>query len=382
MTDTTYLQWPFLSDAQRALSGEVEAWAGAELGHPHGNDAELDANCRDLARRMGAARLFRHAVPEDGHLEVRSLCLMRESLARHDALADFVYAMQGLGTGPITLFGTDVQKTRYLPPVRQGEALAAFALSEPDAGSDVAAMSTTAVAVVGGWRLDGTKTWISNGGIAAHYVVFARTNEAPGTRGISAFVVPADTPGLHVTERIEVIAPHPLATLVFEDCVVGADALLGRAGEGFKVAMATLDVFRPTVGAAALGMARRAMDEAVQRARTRTIGSGKLADLAITQATIGDMATEIDAAALLIYRAAWARDTTGARITREAAMAKMFATEAAQRVIDAAVQIMGGLGVKRGNIVEALYRDVRALRIYEGATEVQKMIIARQVLAA
>ena len=382
MTDRSYLQWPFLSDAQRALSDEVEAWATPELAHPHTNDADVDAACRDLARRMGAAGLLRHCVPEDGKLEVRSLCLMRESLARHDALADFVYAMQGLGTGSITLFGTDAQKQRFLPPVRSGEALAAFALSEPDAGSDVAAMSTTATAVSGGWRLDGTKTWISNGGIAAHYVVFARTNEAPGTRGISAFIVPAETPGLVIVERIDVIAPHPLATLRFDGCVVGQDALLGRAGEGFKVAMATLDIFRPTVGAAALGMARRAMDEAVARARTRKFGDGTLADLPVTQSKLGDMATEIDAAALLVYRAAWARDTSGARITREAAMAKMFATEAAQRVIDAAVQIFGGLGVRRGSVVESLYRDVRALRIYEGATEVQKMIIARQVLAA
>ena len=383
MTDRSYLQWPFLSDAQRALSEEVEAWATPELAHPHTNDADLDAACRDLARRMGAAGLFRHCVPEDGRLEVRSLCLMRESLARHDALADFVYAMQGLGTGSITLFGTAAQQDRFLQPVRSGEALAAFALSEPDAGSDVAAMSTTAAAVPGGWRLDGTKTWISNGGIAAHYVVFARTGEAPGTRGISAFIVPADTPGLVIAERIDVIAPHPLATLRFEGCQVGPEALLGRAGEGFKVAMATLDIFRPTVGAAALGMARRAMDEAVGRARTRRFGEGTLADLPVTQSKLGEMATEIDAAALLVYRAAWARDTGGgARITREAAMAKMFATEAAQRVIDAAVQIFGGLGVRRGSVVESLYRDIRALRIYEGATEVQKMIIARQVLAA
>lgn len=382
MTDSTFLQWPFLSDANRTLASEIESWAATALTRAHTDDTDIDASCLDLARRMGAANLFRHAVPEDGNLEVRSLCLMRETLARHDALADFVYAMQGLGTGSITLFGTPEQKARFLPPVRRGEALAAFALSEPDAGSDVAAMSTTAVAVSGGWRLDGIKTWISNGGIAAHYVVFARTDEAPGTRGISAFIVPAETPGLHVTERIEVIAPHPLATLQFDACIVGADALLGRAGEGFKVAMSTLDVFRPTVGAAALGMARRAMDEALHRARTRKFGTGTLADLAATQAAIGDMATEIDAAALLVYRAAWARDTGGVRITREAAMAKMFATEAAQRVVDSAVQIFGGLGVKRGCIVESLYRDVRALRIYEGATEVQKMIIARQVLVA
>ena len=382
MTDRSYLHWPFLSDGHRALAEEVEAWAEPALAHPHGNDADIDAACRDLARRMGSAGLFRHAVPEDGELDVRALCLLRETLARHDPLADFVYAMQGLGTGSITLFGTAEQKARFLPPVRRGEALAAFALSEPDAGSDVAAMGMTAAAVPGGWRLDGTKTWISNGGIAAHYVVFARTDQAAGTRGISAFVVPAGTPGLEVVERIEVIAPHPLATLRFDGCLVGRDALLGREGQGFKVAMSTLDIFRPTVGAAALGMARRAMAEAVGRARTRTMGAGVLADLPVTQSKLGDMATEIDAAALLVYRAAWARDTGGARITREAAMAKMFATEAAQRVIDEAVQIFGGLGVKRGSIVESLYRDVRALRIYEGATEVQKMIIARQVLAA
>ncbi len=380
MTDRSFLRWPFLSDAHRAVAGEAEAWAAAALSHGH--EGELDATCRRLARRMGEAGLLRHAVPEDGVLSVRALCLFRETLARHDALADFVFAMQGLGTGSITLFGTDEQKARYLPPVRRGESLAAFALSEPDAGSDVAAMSTAATQVPGGWRLDGTKTWISNGGIAGHYVLFARTGEPPGTRGISAFIVPADAPGLVIAERIEVIAPHPLATLRFDDCFVPHDALLGRPGEGFKIAMATLDVFRPTVGAAALGMARRALDEAVDRARSRRMGSGMLADLPATQAAIGEMATEIDAAALLVYRAAWARDESGARITREAAMAKMFATEAAQRVIDRAVQLLGGLGVRRGHVVEALYREVRALRIYEGATEVQKIIIARQVLGA
>ena len=382
MPDRSYLDWPFLGDEQRALASEVDGWAATELAEPHGNDPDVDAACRDLARRMGRAGLFRHCVPEDGALTVRSLCLVRETLARHDALADFVYAMQGLGTGPITLFGTADQKRRFLPPVRSGEALAAFALSEPDAGSDVAAMTMTATPVAGGWRLDGVKTWISNGGIAAHYVVFARTGEAPGTRGISAFVVPADAPGLIVAERIDVIAPHPLATLRFDGCVVGRDALLGAAGGGFKVAMATLDIFRPTVGAAALGLARRAMDEAVSRARTRMMFGKPLGEMPVTQAKLADMAVRIDAAALLVYRAAWARDTSGARITREAAMAKMFATEAAQGVVDDAVQIFGGLGVRRGHIVESLYRDVRALRIYEGATEVQKMIIGRQVLEA
>ena len=293
----------------------------------------------------------------------------------------FVYAMQGLGTGSISLYGTEAQKQRILPGVRAGTSLAAFALSEPDAGSDVGAMSTTATRTGAGWRLDGVKTWISNGGIAGHYVVFARTGEAPGTRGISAFIVPADTPGLYIDARIEVIAPHPLATLRFEDCHLPEDALLGVAGQGFKVAMSTLDIFRPTVGAAALGLARRALDEAVKRARARMMFGKPLGEMPVIQAKLADMATAIDASALLVYRAAWARDVSGQRITREAAMAKMVATESAQKVIDEAVQIFGGLGVMRGNIAEQLYREVRALRIYEGATEVQKMIIGREVLA-
>ena len=386
MPDHSYLDWPFLSDAHRAIAGQTEVWAAAELAHPHGNDADVDATCRDLARRMGEAGLFRHCVPEDGRLDTRVLCLMREILARHDALADFVFAMQGLGTGSITLFGTAAQQERFLPPVRRGTALAAFALSEPDAGSDVAAMSTAATKRPGGWQLDGVKTWISNGGIAAHYVVFARTEPraegGSGARGISAFIVPADTPGLTVAERIDVVAPHPLATLRFEGCRVAEDALLGEPGAGFKVAMTTLDAFRPTVGAAALGMARRALDEAVHRARTREMFGKPMGELPAIAAKLADMALQVDAAALLVYRAAWARDATGARITREAAMAKMYATEAAQSVIDDAVQIFGGQGVQRGQVVEALYREIRALRIYEGATEVQKMIIGRDVLKA
>ena len=380
MADRSYLDWPFLETAHRALEAEVDGWAARTLGEAHGSD--VDATCIGLARRMGEAGLLRHCVPADGRMDLRALCVMRETLARHDGLADFVYAMQGLGTGSITLHGTDSQKQRFLPPVRAGEALAAFALSEPDAGSDVGAMAMTATRVTGGWRLDGTKTWISNGGIAAHYVVFARSGEAPGTRGISAFIVPRDTPGLTIAERIEVIAPHPLATLRFEDCVLPEDALLGVAGQGFKVAMATLDIFRPTVGAAALGLARRALDEAVGRARGRMMFGKPLGDMPVIQAKLADMATGIDAAALLVYRAAWAKDHFGGRITREAAMAKMVATETAQRVADEAVQIFGGLGVRQGHIAERLYREVRALRIYEGATEVQKMIIGRDVLAA
>jgi acyl-CoA dehydrogenase len=341
----------------------------------------VDAECRALVAKLGQGGWLAEAVADDvATIDVRTLCLAREILARHMGLADFAFAMQGLGSGSIALYGDAAMKSRILPEVRAGSRIAAFALSEPDAGSDVAAMTTTATRTNAGWRLDGTKTWISNGGIAGHYVVFARTGEAPGARGLSAFLVEADTPGLTIAERIEVIAPHPLATLRFENCVVPPENLLGRAGEGFKVAMSTLDIFRPTVGAAALGFARRALDEALARASTRQMFGATLADLPMTQAKLADMALAIDASALLVYRAAWARDTGAPRITREAAMAKLHATESAQAVIDAAVQIFGGLGVTIGQKVEELYREVRALRIYEGASEVQKLIIARQTM--
>ncbi|MBW8726777.1 MAG: acyl-CoA dehydrogenase family protein [Inquilinus limosus] len=386
MPDRSFLDWPFFEDRHRVLAAELDAWAGATLpGLVDHHD--VDGSCRRLVSALGQAGWLRHAVPASHggaseRLDVRSLCLIRETLARHEGLADFAFAMQGLGTGPVTLFGSNALKDRILPPVRDGRAIAAFALSEPEAGSDVAATGTMAVpdgpdAV----RIDGEKTFISNGGIADHYVVFARTGEAPGARGLSAFLVPADTPGLTVAERIEVIAPHPLATLRFEGCRVPLADRIGGAGEGFKVAMATLDVFRATVGAAALGFARRALDEALGRARDRKMFGGVLGDLQLSQATLAEMATEIDASALLVYRAAWAKDRGAARVTREAAMAKMFATEAAQRVIDRAVQLFGGLGVTRGVKVEELYREIRALRIYEGATEVQKIVIARQLLA-
>ncbi|WP_342238082.1 acyl-CoA dehydrogenase family protein [Inquilinus sp. OTU3971] len=386
MPDRSFLDWPFFEDRHRALAAELDAWAGATL--PRLVDHhDVDGSCRRLVAALGRAGWLRHAVPAShggasDRLDVRSLCLIREILARHDGLADFAFAMQGLGTGPVTLFGSDALKDRILPPVRDGRAIAAFALSEPEAGSDVAATGTTAVpdgpdAV----RIDGEKTFISNGGIADHYVVFARTGEAPGARGLSAFLVPATAPGLMVAERIEVIAPHPLSTLRFQGCRVPLADRIGGAGEGFKVAMATLDVFRSTVGAAALGFARRALDEALGRARGRKMFGGVLGDLQLSQAALAEMATEIDASALLVYRAAWAKDHGAVRVTREAAMAKMHATEAAQRVIDRAVQLFGGLGVTRGVKVEELYREIRALRIYEGATEVQKIVIARQLLA-
>ena len=338
-----------------------------------------------LVRALGDGGWLRYCVPAAhggalAALDSRALCVVRETLAYHDGLADFAFAMQGLGSGAITLAGTAAQRDRWLPSVARGEAIAAFALSEPGAGSDVAALAMRARRDGDAWVLDGCKTWISNGGIADFYCVFARTGDTPGARGISAFVVPADTPGLVVAERIDVISPHPLARLEFNDCRLPHDALLGTAGEGFKLAMRTLDIFRASVAAAALGFARRALDESVAHARSRRMFGATLADLQLTQAKVGDMAMEIDAAALLTYRAAWLRDVGQARTTKEAAMAKLAATESAQRVIDAAVQLHGGLGVTHGHIVERLYRDIRALRIYEGATEVQKLIIGRDLL--
>jgi acyl-CoA dehydrogenase len=380
MADSAFLEWPFFDDSHRDFAMRLSDWAAAEIGHEDHTD--VDATCRALVRRLGDAGWLHAAVADDSEgFELRRICLARDILARHSGLADFAFAMQGLGTASVALFGAATLRAHILPEARAGRRIAAFALSEPDAGSDVAAMATTAVRVPGGWRLDGVKTWISNGGIAGHYIVFARSGEAPGAKGISAFLVEADTPGLTVAARIEVIAPHPLATLRFENCVVPEAHLLGAPGEGFKVAMTTLDIFRPSVGAAALGFARRALDDAVRHATSRKMFGGTLADLQLTQAKLGDMAMAVDASALLVYRAAWTRDVQRRRITGEAAMAKLHATEAAQRVIDDAVQMFGGLGVTKGVKVEELYREIRALRIYEGASEVQKLIIARQLLA-
>jgi alkylation response protein AidB-like acyl-CoA dehydrogenase len=377
MADRSFLTWPFFEDRHRALKDELDVF-GAGLGALAHADDDVDATCRALVRRLAEAGLLRLSA----ELDVRSLCLARETLAYYGGLPDFAFAMQGLGSGAVSLFGTDAQKAGLLPRVVAGEAITGFALSEPEAGSDVAALATTARLDGDSYVLDGLKTWISNGGIADAYTVFARTGEAPGARGLSAFLVDAGTPGLRIAERIDVIAPHPLATLAFEGCRVPADRLIGESGSGFKVAMATLDVFRSTVGAAALGFARRAFDETLARVSSRELFGAPLADLQLVQGKLADMALEIDSAALLVYRAAWAKDTEGGRITREAAMAKLHATEAAQRVIDAAVQLHGGLGVTSGHPVERLYREIRALRIYEGASEVQQVIIARQALAA
>jgi acyl-CoA dehydrogenase len=386
MPDRSYLAWPFFDARHRALADEVERFAAGSLADLDEGCADLDATCRMLVARLAAAGLLRHVVPTacggiDDRLDVRSLCIVRETLARFASLADFAFAMQGLGSGAISLFGTEDQRRAFLPEVADGRRIAAFALSEREAGSDVAAIATTAEPDAAGFVLNGAKAWISNGGIADCYVVFARTGEAPGAKGLSAFIVDAGTPGFEIAERIPLNAPHPLATLRFEGCRVPRARLLGAPGQGFTIAMATLDVFRPTVGAAALGLARRALDEALARASARQLFGGRLAELQMIQAKLADMALAVDAAALLVYRAAWAKDAGAARITREAAMAKLFATEAAQRVIDEAVQIHGALGVVAGHPVERLYREIRALRIYEGASEVQKIIIARQTLA-
>ncbi|HEX2554108.1 MAG TPA: acyl-CoA dehydrogenase family protein [Microvirga sp.] len=387
MPDSSFLTWPFLEEHHRDFASDLREWTAREV-HPLVDHADVDGSCRRLVRALGDAGWLRAAVPAAyGGLfpsfDVRSLCLAREILAYEDGLADFAFAMQGLGTGSVTLAGSEELKRRYLPRVARGDAIAAFALSEPEAGSDVAAMSTTATPDGPAYvRIDGTKTWISNGGIADHYVVFVRTGEAPGARGLSAFMVDADTPGLTIAERIDVIAPHPLATLSFEGCRVPLSQRIGGPGKGFKVAMATLDVFRSTVGAAALGFARRALDEALHRASSRQLFGAPLADLALTQGALAEMATDVDTSALLVYRAAWTKDRGAPRVTREAAMAKMHATETAQSVIDKAMQIFGGLGVTKGVKVEALYREIRALRIYEGATEVQKIVIARELLKA
>jgi acyl-CoA dehydrogenase len=377
VTDRSFLDWPFFGDHHRTLAAELEAWCNANLPVDH---ADVDAACRALVALLGKGGWLRHSGAAQGEqLDVRSLCIIRETLARHDGLADFAFAMQGLGMGAVSLFGTPEQRL-WLDRTRAGEAISGFALTEPASGSDVAATTTLARKVAGGYRISGEKTYISNGGIADIYVVIARTGDAPGARGLSAFLVPADAAGLTVVSRIEVIAPHPLAHLRFDEVFVPDSALIGAQGAGFKVAMSVLDVFRSTVGAAALGFARRALDEALVRVRSRKVGGAALAELQMVQGHIADMALQIDASALLIYRAAWTKDQGAARISREAAMAKLYATEAAQKVIDAAVQLHGGDGVRTGFVVESLYREIRALRIYEGASDVQRVVIARAVL--
>lgn len=386
MPDASFLTWPFFEDSHRDLARDLDAWCRDRIAPlAEHEDEDVDGACRELVRRLGEGGWLGRAVSTPsqgtaGRLDVRSLCLIRETLARYSGLADFAFALQGLGSGPVSLFGTEEQRRTWLPRVAEGRAIPAFALSEAEAGSDVTAMTTTARRDGDGWVIDGAKTWISNAGIADFYVVFCRLSEA-GERAFGAFVIEADNPGLSIPERIEVMAPHPLGTVAFDGCRVPAGALVGEAGKGLKVALATLDVFRPTVGAAALGFARRALDEALGHAKRRQAFGKPLAEHQLTQGRLADMALDVDASALLVYRAAWTRDAGAERITREAAMAKLFSTEAAQRVIDAAVQLLGGRGVVSGAPVERLYREVRALRIYEGTSEIQRLVIASQMIS-
>ena len=385
-----HLDWPFLEPRHKTLGLELERWAGLNLsdGHLKSHSIEaVDGACRRLVRQLGEAGWFRYAIGGKSYgasadtIDTRAVCLIRETLARYSGLADFVFAMQGLGSGAISLFGSHEQKLRYLPRVAEGSAIAAFAISEPDAGSDVAALQCRAVSDGQGYVINGVKTWISNGGIADFYVLFARTGEAAGAKGITAFIVDAANVGLKIAERIEVMAPHPLARLEFKDCRVPGCQRLGEEGQGFKMAMATLDIFRSSVAAAAVGFARRALDDALRRSTSRKMFGQALSEFQLTQAKLAKMATDIDSAALLTYRAAWLKDL-GRPVTVEAAMAKMTATEIAQQVIDAAIQIFGALGVVSEEPVERLYREIRPLRIYEGATEVQQLIIARGIIRA
>ncbi len=380
--DKSFLNWPFLEEKHKVLSSELEQWCEKNLPVDHSN---VDQACKGLVAVLGKGGWLNYTSidpnSDDGQLDVRSICLIRETLARHDGLADFAFAMQGLGTGAISLFGSNEQR-QWLKKTRAGMALSAFALTEPGSGSDVANMTTSADKSDDDYILNGEKTWISNGGIADFYCVFARTGSAEeGARGISAFLLPADTPGLEVVERLEAIAPHPLAHLRFNNICLPQSAMIGQSGEGFKIAMSVLDIFRSSVGAAALGFARRALDETINRAKSRQLFGAPLSELQMVQGHIADMALDVDASALLIYRAAWTKDMGAPRITREAAMAKLFATDHAQDVIDKAVQIHGGDGVRKGHIIESLYREIRALRIYEGASDVQRIIIARQTMA-
>ncbi len=379
MADRSFLDWPFFDDHHRELADALEVWCADTLPVDH---TDVDAACRDLVAKLGTASWLTHSATDDGTTpDVRTLCLIRETVAGHDGLADFAFAMQGLGMGPVTLFGTEEQRA-WLAKTRTGRAVAAFALSEPASGSDVANLATEARPDGNGFVLSGEKTWISNGGIADVYTVFARTGEGPGAKGLSAFLVPADSAGLEVAERIDVIAPHPLARLRFDDVKLPGSALIGEPGKGFRIAMSVLDVFRSTVGAAALGFARRALEETLARVRERHLFGAPMSDLQMVQGHVADMALGVDAAALLVYRAAWTKDMGAQRVSQEAAMAKLHATETAQDVIDKAVQLHGGDGVRSGQIVEQLYREIRALRIYEGASDVQKVVIARAALGS
>lgn len=378
MSDTSFLTWPFFEDRHREWAAELDAWCSDNLSQ-HSDETDTDAECINLVRTLGKAGFLQPTAGDA--IDVRTLCLARETLARHHGLADFAFAMQGLGTGAISLFGTDEQK-HWLDKTRAGEVISAFALTEPASGSDVANITTEAIRDGDDYILNGEKTWISNGGIADLYTVFARTGDAPGAQGLSVFLVEADRAGFEIRERLHTMSPHPLARIGFKNVRIPATNRIGESGQGFKIAMSVLDVFRSTVGAAALGFARRALDETLTRCQHRELFGGPLADLQMVQGHIAEMALDIDAAALLVYRAAWTKDQGAARVSREAAMAKLYATDRAQSVIDKAVQLHGGDGVRKGHIVESLYREIRALRIYEGASDVQKIVIARSALSS
>ena len=383
MADNSFLHWPFFEERHKELALRLKKWAQTELSGFSTEASNVDQTCQQLVIKLAEAGWLDYCVPKEyggvySKFDVRSLCLIRETLAGFSGLADFVFAMQGLGSATISLFGSAELQSKYLPDVRSGEKIAAFALTEPEAGSDVAALTTTAIIEDDFFVLDGEKTLISNGGIADYYTVFAKTGEAPGTHGISAFVVDADTPGVEIIERIKVIAPHPLARIRFNKCRIPLAQQIGKGGEGFKMAMATLDIFRSTVGAVALGFARHALDEALERVKSRKMFGSPMSNLQLIQAKLGDMSLDIDASALLIYRAAWINDNSADRITRELPWLNYLQQKRHQRVIDEAVQIFGGSGVVSGFAVEQLYREIRALRIYEGASEVQKLIIASQ----
>ena len=372
--------WPFFEERHKALAAIAASWISPVQGEVE--EAGLAQACRKIARSLADAGLLDIVVPRDGAtIDVRSLCIAREAIAYQSVLADSVIAMQGIGTGALWLHGTARQKARYLPAARTGKAIAAFALTEPQSGSDVANITTTARREGDTYVLEGSKTFISNAPFADHYIVIARTGEAPRARGLSAFIVDAGTPGLVAGEPIMLMAPHPVAQLTFESCRVPAENMIGDPGKGFAVAMGTFDIFRTSVGAACLGMARRAMDETLTRVKTRRLFDSAMAEIPGVQSKLADMSIDLDLPALAVYRAAWTKDTTGARCSREAAMAKFAGSEAAGRIIDAAVQIFGGLGVTRGTVVEQLYREARPARIYEGASEVQKLVIARTLLA-
>lgn len=377
MATPTHLEWPFFDERHRALALEATQWAAANLATTE-HATDLDRECRRLVALFGDAGFLRHTAPLQGVIDVRSVCVCREAFAQHSGLAEFVFAMQGLGSGPISLFGSEALRAEYLPRVAQGKAIAAFAISERVAGSDLGAIATTARVDGTHVVIDGEKSWISNAGVADFYVVFARTGE--GGQRLSAFVVDAGTPGLTVTERVDLAAPHPLGTLRFDECRVPLSKRVGDGGRGMAIALGTLDVFRSTVGAAALGLARRALAEATAHAKSRRAFGTTLSEFQLVRAKLADMATAIDASALLVYRAAWTKDTTGRRVAREAAMAKAFATESAQHIIDDAIQVLGAMGVVAGATVERLYREIRPLRIYEGATDIQRLVIARAIL--